>query len=57
MTCWRKTMFGLVRRDIGFIRRVQGRPCLLVADESPFPPGDHLEQFHVGHITFVWVKE
>eukprot|EP00660_Eupelagonema_oceanica_P004239 gene4239-14775_t len=50
-------MFGLVRRDIGFVRRVQGRPCLVVADESPFPPGDHLEQFHVGHITFVWVKE
>eukprot|EP00660_Eupelagonema_oceanica_P017068 gene17068-20955_t len=58
MTCWRKTMFGLVRRDIGFLRRVQGRSCLVVADESPFPPGaDHQEQFHVGHITFVWVKE
>ena len=47
---------GVRRRDIVFVRRVRGQSCMLLTDESPYPPGaKHPEQHHVGHLTFVWI--
>ena len=47
---------GLRRRDIAFLRRVRGARCILLTDQSPYPPGaPHTAQWHVGHQTLAWL--
>eukprot|EP00666_Eupelagonemidae_sp_cell4sb_P005270 gene5270-6832_t len=54
----RRVFTGLVRRDIAFVRRLAGRSCLVITDQSPYPPGArHSVQFHVGHFTLTWLEE
>ena len=54
--CKRRLYFGLRRRDIAFLKRLRGRRCLLITDQSPHPPGvSHQAQHHIGHLTFLWV--
>eukprot|EP00665_Eupelagonemidae_sp_cell47_P011004 gene11004-biopygen13244 len=49
---------ALHRRDIAFLKRLKGRTCFLLTDQSPYPPGKpHAEQHHVGHHTIVWLEE
>ena len=56
--CQRRLHFGLMRRDIAFIKRLRGRRCLLITDQSPHPPGvSHQAQHHIGHLTFLWVDD
>ena len=55
--CRQRVEWGLVRRDVAFLRRLAGRNCFLLTDQSPYPPGPHKSQHHVGHHTFAWLEE